>query len=128
MSAQPLLVVGDCGEMLIPSAPLKVGREKLKKTSFQERFMTFTLDQFRLDGKVAIVTGAGARENSIGEAYAEGLAAAGAAVVVADLDRSGAERVALRLREKGHRAIGVNVNITDPSSVAAMAKSAKEKY
>ena len=45
--------------------------------------MTFSLDQFRLDGKVAIVTGAGGRGNSIGRAYALGLAAAGAAVAMA---------------------------------------------
>jgi len=44
--------------------------------------MTFTLDQFRLDGKVAIVTGAGGRGNSIGRAYAMGLVNAGASVVV----------------------------------------------
>jgi len=114
--------------MLIPSAPLKVGREKLKKTSFQERFMTFTLDQFRLDGKVAIVTGAGARKNSIGEAYAQGLASAGASIVVADLDKTGAERVAHNLNEMGHDAIGVGVDITDPTSAADMAKAAKAKY
>jgi len=45
--------------------------------------MAFTLDQYRLDGKVAVVTGAGGRGNSIGRAYALGLANAGAAVVVA---------------------------------------------
>ena len=41
------------------------------------------LDQFRLDGKVAIVTGAG---GGIGQAYAEALAREGAAVVVADIN------------------------------------------
>ena len=35
--------------------------------------MSFSLDQFRLDDKVAIVTGAGGRGNSIGRAYALGL-------------------------------------------------------
>jgi NAD(P)-dependent dehydrogenase (short-subunit alcohol dehydrogenase family) len=90
--------------------------------------MGFSLDQFRLDGKVAIVTGAGARENSIGEAYAQGLAAAGAAVVVGDLDKSGAERVAERLRDNGHQAIGVSVDITIPGSAAEMAKVAKAKF
>ena len=36
--------------------------------------MTFSIDQYRLDGKVAVVTGAGGRGNSIGRAYALGLA------------------------------------------------------
>ena len=36
--------------------------------------MTFSIDQFRLENKVAIVTGAGGRGNSIGRAYALGLA------------------------------------------------------
>jgi len=31
--------------------------------------MSFSIDQFRLDGKVAIVTGAGGRGNSIGRAH-----------------------------------------------------------
>jgi NAD(P)-dependent dehydrogenase (short-subunit alcohol dehydrogenase family) len=90
--------------------------------------MTFTLDKFRLDGKVAIVTGAGARKNSIGEAYAKGLASAGASIVVADLDKAGAERVASELREMGHEAIGLGVDITDPASAAGMASAAKSKF
>jgi len=90
--------------------------------------VTFTLDHFRLDGKVAIVTGAGARSNSIGEAYAKGLAAAGASIVVADLDKAGAERVAQEVRDMGHAAIGVGVNITDPTSAAEMVQIAKSKF
>ena len=43
-----------------------------------------------IDGKVAIVTGGG---GGIGEAYARGIAAAGAKVAVAELDREGGERV-----------------------------------
>ena len=43
--------------------------------------MTFSIDQFRLDGKVAVVTGAGGRGSSIGGAYAVGLGKAGAAVL-----------------------------------------------
>ncbi len=75
--------------------------------------MTFTLDQFRLDGKVAIVTGAGGRGNSIGRAYAFGLANAGAAVVVADLNGEGANAVAEEINASGGKAIGVQVDVSD---------------
>ena len=48
---------------------------------------------FDLTGKVAIVTGAGGRGNSIGRAYAIALANAGASIVVADLSAEGAQKL-----------------------------------
>ncbi|MEY2943157.1 MAG: hypothetical protein RLY97_1171 [Pseudomonadota bacterium] len=86
--------------------------------------MTFTTDQFRLDGKVAIVTGAGGRGNSIGRAYAMGLAAAGAAVVVADLNEDGANAVAAEIIASGGQAIGVKVDVANEASTLAMAGAA----
>jgi NAD(P)-dependent dehydrogenase (short-subunit alcohol dehydrogenase family) len=86
--------------------------------------MTFSIDQYRLDGKVAVVTGAGGRGNSIGRAYALGLAAAGAAVVVADLNGEGAKAVAEEIKAAGGQAIGVAVDIADPAAVKAMAGAA----
>lgn len=90
--------------------------------------MTFSIDQFRLDGKVAIVTGAGGRGNSIGRAYALGLAEAGAAVVVADINADGAKAVADEIVASGGQAIAATVDITDPASVAAMAQSATNAF
>ncbi|MGR4865146.1 SDR family oxidoreductase [Caulobacter sp. LARHSG274] len=90
--------------------------------------MTFSIDQFRLDGKVAIVTGAGGRGNSIGRAYALGLAQAGAAVVVADINEAGAKAVADEIAATGGRAIGVRVDITDPASAQAMVAAAKAAF
>jgi NAD(P)-dependent dehydrogenase (short-subunit alcohol dehydrogenase family) len=86
--------------------------------------MAFSLDQFRLDGKVAIVTGAGGRGNSIGRAYALGLASAGAAVVVADLNEAGAGAVADEIVSAGGRAIAVRVDVADKGSTLAMAQAA----
>ncbi|MET0241294.1 MAG: SDR family oxidoreductase [Sphingobium sp.] len=86
--------------------------------------MTFSIEQFRLDGKVAIVTGAGGRGNSIGAAYAKGLAEAGAAVVVADLNPDGAKAVADEIVAAGGKAIAVGVDITHVDQVATMAKEA----
>jgi NAD(P)-dependent dehydrogenase (short-subunit alcohol dehydrogenase family) len=90
--------------------------------------MTFSTDQFRVDGKVAIVTGAGGRGNSIGAAYAKGLAAAGAAVVVADLNADGAQAVADEIVAAGGKAIAVGVDITNVEQVAAMAKAAEDAF
>lgn len=86
--------------------------------------MTFTIDQFRLDGKVAIVTGAGGRGNSIGRAYARGLAKAGANVVVADINAQGAQSVADEILGEGGTAISVGVDVTQPKSTVAMAEAA----
>lgn len=88
----------------------------------------FNNDSFRLDGKVAIVTGAGGRGNSIGRAYAVALANAGASVVVADLNADGAKAVADEIVAAGGKAIAAQVDITDTASVEAMAASAKAQF
>jgi len=85
----------------------------------------FTNQQFDLTGKVAIVTGAGGRGNSIGRAYAHALANAGAKVVVADLSLEGAEKVAAEI---GDNAIAVDVDITDRARVDVMVARAVEAF
>ena len=56
----------------------------------------------RVDGKVALVSGAG---RGIGAATAELLAQAGARVAVTDVDESGAQEVAQTIREAGAEAL-----------------------
>jgi len=90
--------------------------------------MTFSNDQFRLDGKVAVVTGAGGRGNSIGRSYALGLAQAGAAVVVADLNEQGAANVAEEITAAGGQALAVRVDITDAATVEAMVGKAVDRF
>ena len=71
---------------------------------------------FRLDGRRAIVVGAG---SGIGEASAEALAAHGAHVVCGDLDGAKAEAVAMRIRDAGGSAEAVKVDVRDTASVEA---------
>ena len=90
--------------------------------------MTFSTDQFRLDGKVAIVTGAGGRGNSIGRAYALGLGGAGASVVVADIKTEGAQSVCDEIVAAGGKAIAVGVDIVKSDSVQNMANAATDAF
>ena len=59
---------------------------------------------FRLDGQVAVVTGAGA---GIGRAIAEILGAAGAQVVAADIDQAAADATAAAITGAGGKAVAV---------------------
>ena len=59
------------------------------------------LEKFKLDGRVAVVTGGG---QGIGLACAEALAEAGARVVIADRDAKVAESAGARLKAKGYAA------------------------
>ncbi len=69
-----------------------------------------------LDGRVALVTG-GAR--GIGLKVGRRLAAAGAAVVLADIAEGAVQEAARQARAEGARAAGVAVDVTDEASVAA---------
>ena len=75
----------------------------------------------RLEGKVAIVTGAG---SGIGEATARLMAHEGASVVVADIDGSAAERVAGELGN----AVVAEVDVADEASVVRMVETAVESF
>jgi len=90
--------------------------------------MAFSIDQFRLDGKVVIITGAGGRGNSIGRAYALGFAGAGASVVVADLNEEGAQAVADEIVAGGGKAVAVKVNVADRDSTLEMAQAAVKAF
>jgi len=83
------------------------------------------LDLFKLDGEVAIVTGAG---RGIGKVLATAYSEAGAAVVAADLDRQTAEQTAEEIRKAGGKAIGVRVNVTNKKQAGDMVKATVKKF
>jgi NAD(P)-dependent dehydrogenase (short-subunit alcohol dehydrogenase family) len=68
-----------------------------------------------LSGKTAFITGAA---SGLGAALAELLAQAGAHIVVADIDRAGASRVAERLAHQGARALPLGLDVGEPAGAA----------
>jgi 3-oxoacyl-[acyl-carrier protein] reductase len=80
----------------------------------------------RLDGKVAIVTGAA---RGIGRAIAEEFAREGASVVVCyNTSKKDAANVVNGIRRSGGRAISVKVNVSDQSEVKGMVSKALEEF
>ncbi len=80
---------------------------------------------FQLDGRAAVVTGAA---SGIGRAAAEVLAAAGARVVVGDLDARGAEEAAAAIRADGGVAVAQGVNVASREQVDALVARATSEW
>jgi 3-oxoacyl-[acyl-carrier protein] reductase len=74
-----------------------------------------------LDGRVALITGAGA---GIGAAVAERMAAEGATVAVVDRDYEAAKAVAAAIAGRGGRATGIGADVTNAAEVANAVESA----
>jgi 7-alpha-hydroxysteroid dehydrogenase len=82
------------------------------------------LDRFRIDGQVAVVTGAG---RGIGAATAVALAEAGADVVLSARHRDQLEKVASQVEEAGRRAVVVQADLMDLDAVARLADTAAQE-
>jgi 3-oxoacyl-[acyl-carrier protein] reductase len=73
-----------------------------------------SLGPFGLEGRVAIVTGAG---GGLGQAICPGLAAAGAAVACVDIDEAKAGDVARSVEAAGGRAVPIEADISDADAI-----------
>lgn len=83
------------------------------------------LDEFRLDERVAIVTGAG---QGIGRGIALGLAEAGATVVVGARTEADLDEVVARISERGGRALGVVTDVLIEDDRRRLVETAVDRF
>jgi NAD(P)-dependent dehydrogenase (short-subunit alcohol dehydrogenase family) len=75
--------------------------------------------KLNLEGKIALVTGAG---SGIGAAVSKMLGDEGAVVIVADIDADRARAVAAEIRSRGGNALDLEVDVADAQAVETMVK------
>lgn len=80
---------------------------------------------FGIKGKVALVTGAG---GGLGGAIASSLAGEGARVVVVDIDRAAAQRVADSIRVAAGDALAIQWDLSDHAAVQSHLETIKSKF
>jgi NAD(P)-dependent dehydrogenase (short-subunit alcohol dehydrogenase family) len=83
------------------------------------------LDRFRLEGRRALITGAG---QGIGRAFAHALGEAGARVAVVDLEAGRAEAVTAELDAKGIDAFAVVADVADETAAERYVAAVVERW
>jgi len=79
----------------------------------------------QLEGKVALVTGAG---SNLGKVYAFALAKEGAAVVIGDLDGDLAKSAAQELRDTSARALGLEMDVGDEEHIESAVQATLAEF
>jgi NAD(P)-dependent dehydrogenase (short-subunit alcohol dehydrogenase family) len=88
--------------------------------------MSNPLDLFRLDGRVALITGGG---GGLGEVFAETLAGAGADLVLLGRRKEVVDAMAEKVAAKtGRRAVGVSADVTNAEQVAQAQEEALKAF
>jgi NAD(P)-dependent dehydrogenase (short-subunit alcohol dehydrogenase family) len=84
-----------------------------------------TPTDYQLTDQVAIVTGGG---SGIGRAIALTYAAAGADVVIADINPALCEETVARIAETGRRGLGIPTNVMDTDQIRAMVEKTEQEF
>ena len=84
-----------------------------------------TRANMRLEGKIALITGAA---SGIGEATAELFAAEGASVVVSDVNEAAAKTVAQRIQAAGGEATAITGSVADRATAERIVSESVERY
>lgn len=79
----------------------------------------------RMKDGAAVITGAG---SGIGRACARAFAAAGASVVIADIDIAAGRETERGIEEAGGRALAVGTDVSDPESVQRLVRRSLEAF
>ena len=83
------------------------------------------LDSFKLDGKVAVVTGG---RTGIGASLARALADVGAQVVIGARDLRGCESEAAAIEAAGGRSVALELDVTDRASIEALVATVSDRF
>ena len=83
------------------------------------------LKKFSLEGKIAIITGAG---SGLGREVAAGMAMSGAAVILADKNGQAAARVQQELSDAGLKAAFMEIDVTQKDDVQRLVKWSMDTY
>jgi NAD(P)-dependent dehydrogenase (short-subunit alcohol dehydrogenase family) len=84
-----------------------------------------SLEWFRLDGRVALVTGAA---QGIGRATAEALAAAGAHLIISDWQVEKLATLVAALANQGYKVVGAPADVTQRAQVEALVQQGLQAY
>jgi NAD(P)-dependent dehydrogenase (short-subunit alcohol dehydrogenase family) len=83
------------------------------------------LERFRLDGKVAVVTGA---SSGLGVAFADALAEAGADLILVARRVERLQDTQKRVEERGQRAVIVPTDVSEPDACRTVAERALDEF